>query len=83
MHHTMGIAVWILQLAVETVVYVDGNAARQTSCVQLDDLLRAVAVVTPASHFGGAFERNEIRRTSDKKQVIELLDWSSQNEGRW
>ncbi|KAK1868211.1 hypothetical protein I4F81_010705 [Pyropia yezoensis] len=75
LHLTLGITVWMLQLAVEAVVYAHGDAAGEAFCVQLGDLLRAVAGVSPAPYFGGAFEGKECQRIGHKLSAIcDLLD---------
>lgn len=53
---TLGITGLMFQLAVDAVVYAHGDAAGKAACVELRNVLRAVAGVSPASYFGGVCE---------------------------
>lgn len=66
-------------LAVEAVVYSQGEAAGENFCLKLGELLRTVAGVKPAPYFGGAFEGKECHRIGRQLQrVCDLLDGQAQ-----
>lgn len=72
LHLTLGITVWLLQLAVECVIYANGEAAGAAFSLDVGDLLRSAAKVAPATYFGGGFEGKECHRIG--RQLMHVCD---------
>lgn len=70
LHLTLGITVWLLQLAVECVIYANGEAAGATFSLRLGNLLRSAAKVAPAPYFGGGFEGKECHRIGRQLMLV-------------
>lgn len=69
---TLGITVWLLELAVECVIYANGEAAGAAFSLNLGNLFRSAAKVAPTPFFGGGFEGKECHRIG--RQLMPVRD---------